>query len=77
MIEAMILQRPVISTDVVGARSVLLEAHYGRLVENSVEGLAQGMLDFAEKGMTVPAFDAEQYQRDAVAKFHSVVLGLP
>lgn len=77
LIEAMILQRPVISTDVVGARSVLLEAHYGRLVENSVEGLTRGMLDFVEKGMTVPAFDAEQYQRDAVAKFHSVVLGLP
>ncbi len=77
LIEAMILNRPVISTDVVGARSVLLEAQYGRLVENSVEGLAQGMLDFVKKGMAVPAFDAEQYQRAAVAKFHAVVLGLP
>ena len=77
LLEIMILGKPVLATDIDGVNNMLKDHRYGRLVENSVEGLAQGMLDFVEKGMTVPAFDAEQYQRDAVVKFESVVLGLP
>ena len=77
LLETMILGKPVLATDIDGVNNMLNGHRYGRLVENSVEGLALGMMDFVENGMAVPVFDAEQYQREAVAKFHSVVLGLP
>ncbi len=42
LIEADILGKPVVSTDIVGPRSFMLE-HGGRLVENSEEGIYQGI----------------------------------
>ncbi len=73
VLEALILGKPVISTDVVGPRSVLEDGH-GLLVENSIQGLIRGMQDFIRGRLLIPAFDYDEYQRDAIAKFENVAL---
>src|SRR5699024_872065 len=45
LLEALILGKPVITTDIPGPRSVV-DGGYGMIVENSVTGLTQGMGDF-------------------------------
>jgi CDP-glycerol glycerophosphotransferase len=74
VLEALILGKPVISTDVVGPRSVLENGH-GMLVENSVRGLVAGMHDFLDGRLPTPDFDYDQYQKDAITKFERVALG--
>ena len=46
--EALILSVPVLSTDCAGPREILGGGEYGRLVENSEEGLYQGLREFCE-----------------------------
>lgn len=73
VLEALILGKPVISTDVVGPRSVLENGH-GLLVDNSIQGLIAGMEDYLGNRLPSPKFDYEEYQRDAVEKFQRVAL---
>jgi CDP-glycerol glycerophosphotransferase len=73
VLEALILGKPVISTDVVGPRSVLENGH-GMLVENSVQGLVDGMRDFLGGRIDPSAFDYDAYQREAIHKFERVAL---
>ena len=73
VLEALILDRPVISTDVVGPRSVL-EGGYGLLVENSVDGLAHGFHRFFRGDLPHEPFDYEIYQKDALKKFAAIAL---
>ena len=73
VLEALILDRPVISTDVVGPRSVLEDGH-GLLVENSAEGLADGFRRYFRGEVPHHPFDYEVYQKDALAKFAAVAL---
>ena len=73
VLEALILRLPVISTDVVGPRSVLKDG-YGLLVEDSVEGLAGGMRRFLEGTIPQEPFDYEVYQKDALSRFAAVAL---
>ncbi|WP_404290912.1 CDP-glycerol glycerophosphotransferase family protein [Glutamicibacter arilaitensis] len=72
MIEAMMLGLPAISTDVVGSRSVLTGG-FGLLVENSVEGLAEGMERHLNGFKAEFEFDAESYQVQALEQFESLV----
>ncbi|MBP3043602.1 CDP-glycerol glycerophosphotransferase family protein [Arthrobacter jiangjiafuii] len=73
VLEALILDRPVISTDVVGPRSVL-EGGYGLLVENSVDGLTGGFRSFFLGQVPRKKLDYELYQKEALDKFGLVVL---
>jgi len=73
VLEALILRLPVISTDVVGPRSVLKDG-YGLLVEDGTEGLAGGMRRFQEGTIRQEPFDYEVYQKDALARFAAVAL---
>jgi CDP-glycerol glycerophosphotransferase len=72
LLEAMCLGRPWISTDIPGCRD-LAELGYGLLVENSVQGLVDGMLGFLAGGeareKAMGEFDYEAYQEKAVQKF--------
>lgn len=52
LFEAMILDKPIISTDITGSRSAL-EGRSGVLVENSVDGLFNGMRDFIWEGWSL------------------------
>ncbi|MDJ0356572.1 CDP-glycerol glycerophosphotransferase family protein [Paenarthrobacter sp. PH39-S1] len=74
VLEALILNKPVVSTDVVGPKSVL-EGGYGMLVDNSVNGLVDGMRGFLSGKMNYKPFDYELYQKEAIQKFEEVVLG--
>ena len=74
LLEAMILGKPVISTDIVGPRSVL-DGQPGLLVENSEEALYQGMLDFIEnRYVEDKVFDYEEYNEKALNMFYTKVL---
>lgn len=73
VLEALILGVPVISTDVVGPRSIL-EGGYGLLVENSVRGLLNGMQDFLAAGLDSKPFDYDVYQSEAVSSFEEAAL---
>lgn len=72
LLEAMILKKPVIATDITGSRSVL-EDRPGHLVENTEEGLFQGMSDFIEGKLDFGSFDYESYQENALQMFNSKV----
>ena len=75
LFEAMILDKPIIATNIVGNRSVL-EGRYGLLVENSKEGLIQGMLDFLEgRYIENRKFDYKKYNQEAIDMFYSKVIG--
>ena len=60
LIEADILGKPVVSTDIVGPRSFMLE-HGGRLVENSEEGIYQCMLYNLLPEVSLVPITATQY----------------
>ncbi|MEV8182924.1 CDP-glycerol glycerophosphotransferase family protein [Specibacter sp. NPDC078692] len=72
VIEALQLRIPVVSTDVVGPRSVL-EDGYGLLVDNSTDGLIQGMLEFISGNLDFKTFDPNVYQRNAVDSFETIL----
>ena len=74
LFEALILKKPIIATDIVGNRSVL-EGRPGLLVDNSHEGLEQGMIDFLEgKYKDEKSFDYEVYNQNALEMFYKKVL---
>ncbi|UXN31247.1 CDP-glycerol glycerophosphotransferase family protein [Glutamicibacter sp. M10] len=72
MIEAMMLGMPAISTDVVGSRSVL-EGGFGLLVENSADGLAEGMIKHLNGFQSEKTFNPEEYQASALSQFERLV----
>ena len=73
VLEALILGRPVVSTDVVGPRSVLKDG-CGLLVEDSSEGLAGGMRAFLAGAVPAGPFEPEIYRKDALARFAAEAL---
>ena len=72
IMEALVLGKTVISTDIVGPRAFLSQG-YGHLVEESPEAIAEGMTKFIE-GTLPPArfFDAEEFNRNAIREFESL-----
>jgi len=75
LLEAMVLGKPIIATDIDGNRGVLKDG-YGLLVENSSEGLAGGMLAFLRDPDAPKPFEPEVYQAEARRMFSEVVLGV-
>ncbi|WP_427130805.1 CDP-glycerol glycerophosphotransferase family protein [Pseudarthrobacter sp. S9] len=73
VLEALILGKPVISTDVVGPRSIL-EDGPGLLVENSIHGLIDGMNAFLAGELKLEKFDYDSYQNEAITKFEQIVI---
>ncbi|TSB48377.1 glycosyltransferase [Alkalicoccobacillus porphyridii] len=69
LMEAMVLDKPVIGTNVTGVRSVL-EGGYGHLVGNSVEELSIGMLSFVKNGLNRKKFDYDKYNKEALEMFY-------
>lgn len=75
VLESLVLDTPVVSTDVVGPRSIL-EGGFGMLVENSVEGLATGLIDQATNRPSYKPFDSEGYNQEGLRKFNQIVFGI-
>ena len=75
LLEAMVLGKPVISTDISGPRSLLKDG-YGLLVDNSEAGLTKGMLNFLEEKKSIyKEFNYKEYNKKALEMFYSKVLG--
>ena len=75
LLEALVLEKPVVATDIVGNRSVM-EGRGGLLVENSVEGLCGGMEEFVSGKVPVDKFNWRAYNESAVGQFYRYSLGL-
>ncbi|WP_019294891.1 MULTISPECIES: glycosyltransferase [unclassified Leisingera] len=74
LLEALTLGKPVLATDIPGARSVL-GTEYGHLVPPSVDGVAEGMRHFIEGRISGADFDAERYCEAALQDFFDRILG--
>lgn len=72
ILEALILDIPVISTDVVGPRS-LLENGEGLLVANHADALAEAMLEFIRNGLAPGTFNHNSYTTHALNSFARIV----
>lgn len=72
MIEAMMMGLTVISTDVVGSRSVV-EDGFGILVENSTDGLLSGMRRYINGERPKREFSAQVYQNLALRQFEQLL----
>lgn len=75
LFEAMILQKPIIATNITGNRGVL-EGRAGLLTPNSAEGLEEGMRAFLNGQLPPAEFDAASYQAQALDAFYRKVCGL-
>lgn len=68
LLEALTLKKPIVSTDIIGARYVLQDG-YGLLVENSVEGVHKGLQQYVEGRVPRRVFNISKYQQMAHAQF--------
>ncbi|KYG90277.1 hypothetical protein A0U40_08555 [[Bacillus] sp. KCTC 13219] len=73
ILEALILEKPVIATNIPGPKGILENKQYGYLVENSVEGLITGMTSFVEEKNLFKTFDYETYNQKAMSDFYNNV----
>lgn len=73
IMEALILGVPVLSTNIKGPRN-FLEQGYAHLVENSQNGLLEGMNDFTNnKFKNLKKFDAEEFNKKAIKEFYDLL----
>lgn len=72
VLEAMVVGKYCISTDIDGPRS-FLKPQYGELVENSVDGLANAMISFAEHKKVPEVFDYDNYNYQALTAFYKMI----
>lgn len=72
ILEALVLEKYVVATDVTGIRSVL-EDGYGELVDNDQESLEQGMLNFLNNPKHFKKFDYVKYNEEALSLFYQEV----
>lgn len=73
LLESLALHKPIIATDIVGNRGVL-EGTNGLLVENSIEGLKNGikkLLDGEVKENN--QFDINDYNNASISRFYEKV----
>ncbi|MEC2291300.1 glycosyltransferase [Bacillus licheniformis] len=72
LMEAMIVGKPIIATDVTGVRSVL-EGGLGLLVENTEKALTEAMKKYITEGIEYRTFDYESYNNHALQLFYKNV----
>jgi CDP-glycerol glycerophosphotransferase len=72
LLECLILNKPIIATDIPGNRSVL-ENGYGEIVENSVKGLVTGLEKVMNEKPTYKVFDYKVYNKEAMEMFYKYI----
>lgn len=75
LLEALTLSLDIIATDIIANRTVLEEGKYGMLVDDSVDGLVEGLSKYIEKGYSGHSkpFDYVKYNRMAIQNFYEVI----
>jgi CDP-glycerol glycerophosphotransferase len=76
LLEAMILNKPIICTDFPCAHDVLDSGNFGLIVENSVNGLIQGFQAYLDENIKTTEFDYNNYQKNAINMFYEKVCGV-
>ena len=71
IMEAEALEVPVIATDICGMQ--MLREYNGHIVENSEEGILQGMQDYMDGKVHVMGVDFEEYNKKALNEFYSIL----
>ena len=71
IMEAEALEVPVIATDICGMQ--MLREYNGHIVENSEEGILQGMHDYMDGKVHVMGVDFEEYNKKALNEFYSIL----
>lgn len=74
LLEADALGRPVVSTDIAGPRA-FMRSHGGVLVDNSLDGLVQGIRLLERGEVKVMGVDYGQYNQRALASFSELLKG--
>lgn len=73
IMEALILKKPVISTNITGPKE-FLEQGYGHLVDDSEEGLLEGITKFYNGQLgDLKEFDAEKFNQNALSEFYKII----
>lgn len=73
IMEALILSKKVISTSIPGPKE-FLEEGYGYLVDNSEDGILNGMNDDKDNKLTnLKKFDAEEFNEKALKEFEELL----
>ncbi|MFD2617052.1 glycosyltransferase [Terrilactibacillus laevilacticus] len=76
LLEALILDKPIIVTNIPGSRSVV-EGGYGTIVDNSIQGLVDGMTKFISgQQMNEKTFDYKEYSKQAINMFYDKICSL-
>lgn len=75
LLEAMTLGMKIIATDIVANRTVLENGKYGKLVENSIDGLEKGMISMIIKKNIeeFERFDYRDYNQIAMGSFYDAL----
>ncbi len=74
LFEADILDVPLYSTAIAGPR-LFLEKHDGYIVENTVDGVLQGMYDYMDGKINTLTIDYAAYKENAIREFESLFGG--
>lgn len=75
LFEAMVLNKPIVATDIPGSRDLLQTCNYGTLVKEDAHAMAQAMMQVIEgRNPTVDATAAIQaYRKNALEQFYAVL----
>ena len=72
IMEALILNKHVISTNITGPNE-FLENGYGYLVQESIDGLEKGMIKYKNEGLdNLTKFKAEKFNEQAIIEFEKL-----
>lgn len=70
--EADVLSKPVVTTNIAGPRT-FMEKYGGTMVENSPEGVADGIQQLIEGSVPVMHVNYDNYNKEAVSQFESII----
>ena len=74
IMEAMILKKKIICTNIPGPREFLNEKNYAYLVETNIDSIYKGMIKFKEDGLKeCNVFDAEEFNEMAIEEFYNLI----